>query len=299
MIQSPANRGGPGQGPALVNLLLISGLVVCLAIVGFYLFGGSKPPPQQLPPPPKPSAAETLDVLVPIEKIDVGVQLDAGMFRKETRAIVGGSANVVTNFEQLKGGYAASFIAAGEPVLIDYITTNPPLNQIQAKIPDGFRAVTLAVDATSAVEGWVRAGAKVDVLMTPSRSDRPTLTMIVQNAKVLSAARSTSGDPGAAPMAPGSSTTVTLLVTGDDAARLQLAVKSGALSLALRGDEDTVESAQNATIGIESILGISPKATPNAVASEGRVKVGGKEFLVVDGKLVSEQEAAEMKKSGK
>lgn len=281
-----------GNSP-LTTLLLLALLFLCVGVVVFYVVW-RKPgvAPQQQSQPISQSATETLDVLVPLQKIDTGMQLDPSMFRKETRAIVGGSANLVTSFDQLRSAYAASFIAAGEPVMLDYITANPPLNQIQAKIPDGFRAVTMSVDSTTSVEGWARAGAKVDVMLTPSRVQKPTLTVIVQNAKVLSASRSTSGDPGASPSDPKAQTTVTLMVTGDDAAKIQLAAKSGSLSLALRGDEDTVESPQNTTIGIETILGSGPKQPSQQVKTEGMVTVGGKNYFIVAGKLLSPEEVS-------
>ena len=99
---------------SVTTLLLLGLLLVCVSIVVFYLIGqktgaGPQLAAQSAPQP----VAETLDVLVPLRKIDVGTQLDPSMFRKETRAIVGGSANIVTSFEQLRAAYAASFIAAG------------------------------------------------------------------------------------------------------------------------------------------------------------------------------------------
>ena len=291
----PAYKAQRGNSP-VSTLLLVVLLFACVGVVVYYLVGKRGAPAQQQPVPlaaPQP-ATETLDVLVPVQKIDTGAQLDPTMFRKETRAIVGGSANVVTSFDQLKNAYAASFIAAGEPVLLDYITSNPPLNQIQAKIPDGFRAVTMSVDSTTSVEGWARSGAKVDVMLSPTRAQKPTLTVIVQNARVLSASRSTSGDPGASPTDPKAQTTVTLMVTGDDAAKIQLAAKSGTLSLALRGDEDTVESPQNTTLTIDSVLGIESKKGPQQVQTEGKVTVGGKEYLIVEGKLLSPEEVASL-----
>ena len=294
MLSAQPKRPGPGAGHnSISTLAIVALLLLCLGTVAYYLVAAKPPQAGQVAlATVAQNPSETLDVLVPIEKIEVGTQLDPSLVRKETRAIIGGSANVITGFEQLKGAYAASFIAAGEPVLLDYITSNPPLNQIQAKIPDGFRAVTLAVDSTTSVEGWARAGAKVDILLSPAKSEKPSLTMIVQNAKVLSASRSTTSDPGAPPENPTDQTTVTVMVSGADAAKIQLASNAGSLSLALRGDEDTVESPQNTTVGIESIVGIAAKSGPKELQSEGRVKVGGKEFLIIGGKLVSPEEAA-------
>jgi Flp pilus assembly protein CpaB len=104
-----------------------------------------------------------------------------------------------------------------------------------------------------------------------------------QNAKVLSAGRSTSSDLSG-PLA----STVTIMVTTEESAKLQLASSTGALSLALRGDDDPVETSDNRTVTIDSVLGVLPAQTPQAIPSEGTVKVGGKSFIIVNGKLVPE-----------
>jgi Flp pilus assembly protein CpaB len=78
------------------------------------------------------------------------------------------------------------------------------------------------------------------------------------------------------------------MVTTEESAKLQLASSSGALSLALRGDDDPVETSDNRTVTIESVLGVLPVQTPQAIPSEGTVKVDGKSFVIINGKLVPE-----------
>ena len=271
---------------AILNIVIIALLAICVGVVVLYLLSAKQEETPQQVVQQQP-ATELVDVLVPVNEIEAGVQLTAAMFRKETRALVTGSTNIVTSFDQLKSTYAASFMAPGQPLLMDYITAKPPLNQIQANIKDGFRAVTMAVDATTNVEGWARAGANVDVMLSPTQG-RPTMTIVVQNAKVLSASRSTSGDPGAGPSQPNEKTTITIMVRGEEAAKIQLASESGILSLALRGDEESVASPENSAITIDSILGISTRAPSNEIPIDGRVRVGGKEFKLIGGKLVPE-----------
>jgi Flp pilus assembly protein CpaB len=82
------------------------------------------------------------------------------------------------------------------------------------------------------------------------------------------------------------SSTVTLMVTTEEAAKLQLASSSGALSLALRGDDDPVETSGVNTVTIDAVLGVLPAQTAAPVPSEGKVTVDGKKFLIINGKLV-------------
>lgn len=111
---------------AILNIVIISLLAICVGIVAFYLLSAKQvETPQQVVQ--QQPATELVDVLVPINEIEAGVQLTAAMFRKETRALVTGSTNIVTSFDQLKSTYAASFMAPGQPLLMDYITAKPPL----------------------------------------------------------------------------------------------------------------------------------------------------------------------------
>jgi pilus assembly protein CpaB len=220
---------------------------------------------------------------VATDKIEPGTPLDPSRFKKETRPVISSGAKVVKSFEKLRGAYAASFIAAGQPLLTDYITTKAPVNEIQANIPEGFRAVSVSVDDVSNVEGWVRAGAKVDVMLASQMASKPVITLLAQNAKVLSTGKVQGGKGGRG------STTITIMVTVDEATKIQLASSAGVMSLALRGDEDTVESADNQTVTLDSVFGV---ATPQAFTGpprEGRITFGGRNYLIIGGKLVPEE----------
>jgi pilus assembly protein CpaB len=229
---------------------------------------------------------ELIDCLVAAEKIEPGTPLDPSRFRKETRPVMSGGATVVTSFDKLRGAYAASFIAAGQPLLTDYMTTKAPVNEIQANIPEGFRAVAVAVDDVSNVEGWVRAGAKVDVLLASQVANKPAITLLAQNAQVLSTGKVSGGKNG---KGAGGSTTITIMVTVEEATKIQLAASTGVMSLALRGDEDTVESADNQTVNLDAVFGLSPSQSYSGPPREGRITFGGRNYVIVGGKLVPEE----------
>lgn len=257
-------------------------LFFSLSVVVWYFYYSIVTNKGPTPPPiAAPSAPQMVDVLVSAGSIESGESLEPSMFRKESMPAGQLVPNSISSFEQIKGAYAASFIADRQPLSLDFITMKPPVNQIQATIPEGYRAVSLAVDATTSVEGWARTGAKVDVLLASTLNNKPAITVIVQNAKVLSAGRSTNSDVSG-PLAP----TVTIMVTTEEAAKIQLASSSGALSLALRGDDDPVETAENSTVTIDSVLGVLPAQTALAIPSEGTVTIDGKKYLIVNGQLV-------------
>lgn len=221
-----------------------------------------------------------VDVLVPNQDIDAGQPLEPALFKKESRPQIGVSGRVVRDFEEIKGHFSRSLIVGGQPLYRDYITNVRPTNALTANIPEGFRAVTISVDVRSSVEGFVRAGARVDVVWASKIRGQPGVTVIVQNARVLSAERQT--DNKIQPGMPVPST-VTLLVTATDAQKIQLAMTTGSLSLNLRGDTDTGKGIGAGSITITDLLGgqagAPAEARPDATIN-GTIKMRGP-----DGKL--------------
>lgn len=234
---------------------------------------------------------EMVDVLVPIQKIEGGQPLEPILFRKEKRPKVAVSDRMIRDFEQIKGFFARSTIYPDQPLVNDYITQIRPVNSITASIPLGFRAVTFVVNATTSVEGWARAGARVDVAMISQVRGVQTITVIVQNAKIISADRQVEGAPPN-PDAPPVPTTVTLLVSAKDAQKISLAQTLGPLSLHLRGDNDGEKQATLVgSLTAKDLLGDGLDDDDKDEYVEGTVKMVAedgsyKEWVVKDGKLV-------------
>jgi pilus assembly protein CpaB len=268
--------------PSLVvaSALLLSSILLVLVYI---VAGPVREPQRKLVV----SNATMVDVLVATHKIEVGTPLEPSLFRKESRSAGAIASSAIRSFDEIKSTFATSFVPEGQVLVKEYLSAQQPLNEIQADIPDGYRAVSLAVDNTTSVEGWARPGAKVDVVLTSLVNSRAAITVVIQNAKVLSAGRSTRQSPQG-DKEEGAST-VTLMVSVDEAAKLKLADSAGKLSLALRGDEDTIESVASSTVLLDSLVAADGPRAPAPIPSEGRVKVEGKVFLIVNGKLVPEE----------
>lgn len=104
-------------------------------------------------------------------------------------------------------------------------------NAVVDQIPTGMRAMTVKVDATSAVEGWAGTGAVVDVLLV----GKERTTVIAERVKVLSSERSTRPLDGSTPAIP---STATLLVTQEQCLAINTAIPVGKIAFALRNIED-------------------------------------------------------------
>jgi pilus assembly protein CpaB len=268
----------------LIVVIGVFVIVTCLAIAFLAIYAGASAP---VPDPVKvaeavnePPPVKMIDVLVPAKDIDAGAALEPAMFRMESRPQVGVSPRVVVSFEELKGQFARSLIVAGQPLHRDFMTSVRPTSAITASIPEGYRAVTISVDARSAVEGWVRPGARVDVMWLSNVRGRGGITRIVQNARVLSAERMTqTNQPQPGVPIP---STVTLLVTSEDAAKISLAATNGSITLQLRGDTDVKASEEAPVLTLDDLLGKNNAVGPTSDC-EGTVVIAGTRYCVKAG----------------
>ena len=145
-------------------------------------------------------------------------------------------------------------IAGGEFILQGKLAAENGGSGLPSMIPPGMRAVSVRVNDSSSVAGFVRSGTRVDVLMTgnPSGSSEPQTITVLRNVAVLANGQNmdrsaTSGDSQNAPI-------ITLLVSPDDAEKLWLAVNQGHIQLALRNPLDTNQN-EVAAVSAHSLYG--------------------------------------------
>ena len=291
-----------GVGPAgqtdrtkLILLLVLLFLLALSAFVVFYLLNSSGKSKQAtavaVPVEQEEIQIKMTKVLVPVKEIAAGSELIPNMFKVESRPTVGITGRAVKNFEAIKGYFAKSLIVPGQPLYMDYISAERPINTLTASIPEGFRAVTISVDQRSSVEGWARPGARVDVVWASRIRGQPGVTVIVENAKVLSAERDTKTESEPGKPVP---STVTLLVSAKDAAKIQLAATTGSMSLSLRGDIDGVGGNAVGSITVDDLLGSTQSVEEGDY--DGKVIIDGQEWYLKKGELIP---AADVKKSKK
>jgi pilus assembly protein CpaB len=214
------------------RLLLIGFFALALgAFVSFVVYrnlqarAGSKAPPGE----EVIVAADDLVVGMKIEDKDIRLvrfpsdDLPAGVFHIRTKVV---------------GRGVVSPIARGEFVLTNKLAGENAGSGLPSLIPPGMRAVSVRVNDTTSVSGFVQPGTRVDILLTgnPQGSNEQQTTTVLENVAVIATGtrleRNAAGEPQSAPV-------VTLLVSPDDAERLTLASSQGHIQLSLRNPLDT------------------------------------------------------------
>jgi pilus assembly protein CpaB len=129
-------------------------------------------------------------------------------------------------------------IAASTPLVTGSLSPLAGADGIQATIEPGYRAVSVTINDVSGVAGLIQPGAHVDVLFTrPGTMAEAITSTILQNVKVLAIGHSVQANQAVdlkAPKVP----VATLIVTPEQAQKLELAKNQGRISLSLRNPLD-------------------------------------------------------------
>lgn len=187
--------------------------------------------------------------------IAIGTKIDASHLKMATWPREALAAGYVTDAKVLPGRVAVRQISAGDIVTESKLM---PLNAASTGgimtyiVPQGHRAVTVAVNEVAGVAGFITPGSRVDVVLTtpkPGSADKEDYIskIILQNVPVLASGQGTEQQDGKPVMVQ----TVTLDLVPEDAEKLivGVGVKKGTLQLLLRNVIDTAEvSTTGATI---------------------------------------------------
>lgn len=187
--------------------------------------------------------AATTDVVVAAQPMNVGHVLseeDVKVVEWPGQSLPTGYATSVS--EVVDRGLITP-VAANEPLLSSKLARAEAGGGLPITIPEGKRAMSVAVNEVIGVAGFVLPGTRVDVLVTasqPGEGEGGTDTQIVlQDVEVLSSGQTIERDRQGQPQ---TVSVVTLLVGPEEAETLTLAADQGQLQLALRNtlDRDTV-----------------------------------------------------------
>ena len=145
-------------------------------------------------------------------------------------------------------------VSAGEPLTVAKLSAPGSSEGVAATIAAGFRAVSVPITDTTGVAGLVQPNSRVDVLYTRPGSMAEAITStILENVKVLSIGRITQAGQLSvdAKGQPRPATVATLVVTPEQAQKLELAKNQGKISLALRNPLDQTSAANPGPITTE------------------------------------------------
>lgn len=222
---------------SLLMALLIAGLVMLYVNVAersyFAKWGGAKA------------------VLVAARDIPERTMIDESMVTVEDVPASFTQPGVYTRVEEAKGRMTGGAFAKGEQIVGSKIVNSEAELGLAVFIPEGKKAVSVAITDVTGVGGLLVPGNRVDVLGTFSVGNESVTTTLLSDVKVLAVNRSlSSARGGQAASRPGGIAEnmvggqeekmqhVTLAVAIEEAQRLVLAQEVGTVTLVLRAPWD-------------------------------------------------------------
>jgi pilus assembly protein CpaB len=176
--------------------------------------------------------------------------------------------------DKLVGRVAVMNIAVREPLTESRLAPEGTAAGLSAIIPEGYRAMTVAVNDVVGISGFIMPGTLVDVVVVidPQQSNGvqqgPISKIVLQNIKVL--ANGQNIDKPENQRDANSVKSVTLLVTPEQAEKLALASSEGKLQLVMRNSIDQ-DDEQTKGIDKRGLLGgdrAVPAPEPGSLKSE-------------------------------
>jgi pilus assembly protein CpaB len=200
-------------------------------------------------------------IVVAAQPLQVGTRVDASNLRLIPWPSGEPVAGMFVRIQDCANRAVITPLAENEPILESKLAATQSGAGLPATIPEGMRALSVAVNDVVGVAGFVIPGTMVDVLVTgkvadPGHGGDENITRtILENVKVLAAGQKIEQDREGKPQ---NVPVITLLVTPDDAARLTMASTEGKIQLALRNTVDTRLLAPGAVLQDSLFTGGAP-----------------------------------------
>src|SRR5450631_1848962 len=216
--------------------------------------------------------AATGHIVVAAKPLALGTPVDANNLRLIPWPPGEPVAGMFTRIEDCANRALIADVAANELILDSKLAPKESGAGLPAVIPQGMRALSVAVNDVVGVAGFVTPGTMVDVLVTGkieagNRGTEDTITRtILENVRVLAAGQKIEQDREGKPQ---TVPVITLLVSPEDAGKLAMASTQGKIQLALRNTVDTkrVDPAPVMEANLFSGGAPAPKTGPVKIAT--------------------------------
>lgn len=219
----------------------------------------------------RPRAVEMQEIVVAARALPLGTRLDGTNLRTIPWAAGEPVRGMCTRIQDCTNRALITDVAQNEPILESKLAPVEAGAGLSAAIPQGMRALSVAVNDVVGVAGFVTPGTTVDVLVTGpitgsnQRGETGNITRtILEDVRVLAAGQRVEQDRDGKPQ---TVPVITLLVTPEDASKLAMASTEGKIQLALRNTIDTQISDPPAVLQTALFAPAAPPAVERRVVA--------------------------------
>lgn len=184
----------------------------------------------------KAADTETVQVVRARADIPATVEITKEMLQAVEVPKVLAPRDTFASIDEVATRVSGQNIPAGVPITQNLLAPPGTRPGLGALIPEGYRAYAIKVNEIVGVAGWIKPGSKVDIMMVykPTRTGRTISKTLLQNIEVLAVGQKNVAQGPKATV----ERSVTVLVTPEQAARINLAADKAKLHLAMRNSSD-------------------------------------------------------------
>jgi len=171
-------------------------------------------------------------VVIATRKIPQGTKIAPDMVKTVQVPVKYAHPSAVTETKTAINSFATVDLVQDETILTTHIASEKTANELPYKIPEGTRAITIAINQLSGVAGHIKPGHYVDVLMSYKDGesiDEVKVVTLLQNIAVLAVGPDMQKKEGIQ-----ESENITLAVTPSAAQLIMLSENIGKMKLVLR-----------------------------------------------------------------
>ena len=258
------------------NWLLLTGAIVIGAIAFFLSYSAINTKIKQLDEDAN-KGKVMASVVVASRNLQPGELINSSSvsLRKIPQEFINNSSITGENFESVDGQGLLLAVKAGEPILTSYTVTRGGA-YFSGTLKPGRRALTIEVDEISSISGMLRAGDKIDILVTAKQPKKVGIAAatddmtfpLLSNLSVLATGQAQRGSGNATV----TYTHITLDVTPDEANSIIAAKTGGKMTAVLRSPKDELpNNSQIKTMAnvVPSVLASEPKLVEYLVGGSG------------------------------
>ena len=226
----------------LIMIALGCGLVASIGVSQVMVKGGGEVQVKEV---------ETTKILVAMEIIDIGSQLNSENLKLEEWPKDRVPEGAVGDIENLKGKYSKSRLVKGQVIVRDLLVDEK--DGLHIEIPDGYRVTSIKVSTEDVVSGLIQPGDRVDLTGYFRSGSGNIAKTFLHDVQIFSVNDNTERiiDPDGKAI---NARTISLLVTAKQVEEVMLAKRTGSITLSLRGHNDVAETNTGDGTSLEEIL---------------------------------------------
>ena len=237
--------------------LIFGAAWVSAALLTWFLYSATKAP----------KAEKTIAIQAAAHDMPAGVRLKKGDLKTVRFPEADAPKAAILDEKQAFDRVLLFPVSANEPITNSKIGAVGGIDGLPASIDIGKRAIAVPINDSSGVAGLIQPRAHVDVLFTrPGSMAEAATATIMEDVVVLAIGRNTEAVSSSTATAANAQNTnrttaqsATLLVTPEQARKLELAKNQGKLSLALRNPLDHTAASDSETTTAQALYVSAPK----------------------------------------